>query len=340
MALVFSICRSIRLGSSHPLWLPRSNALSMPTRYWRSVVVSSDGLKAVYPVEEEGATHLEIADLHSGNHRALTDPEPLARALAISPSGRWVAYNGQDGLKRVDTGSGAVERLGRGGGGKAWLDETRLAFSANSEGVKLLDTDVGRITQLVEPTEGETYGQLCAFAGGEWVVYSSRLRFDHPSFWLLSSDNGAASQLLERAQSAVCVGERYLIFWRDDTAWLTEVDFERQTLASAAIPLDLRAQLPRGGGGPALDVGGGTLVYRSSGAVGPFRVVAVSPDGQEELPIPADFYKAPLVDPEGEWISLGFWQLPRTVKTCLLPTRKWSAKPLQDRSSRYLLLAF
>jgi serine/threonine-protein kinase len=291
------------------------------------------GRALVFAGARDNRLHLYVRPIDAPEARELPNTED-ARALAISPDGRWVAFwaasPGAPGvIKKVPLAGGPAMTLASGVGlreppwGLTWSDTGRLFFAAQAstlDGIWEVLPD-GSTKAVLRLAEGELQHALpFALPGGNTLLYTVR---KHSWSWggeqvvALTLATGARKVILNDAIDARYVPTGHLLFLRMGALYAVPFDPVRlEVIGKEAPVLDPVAQaLTTGASGNQTGAGqfavspSGALAYVQSPIV-PWRearIVALDRRGQVmQFEAPArSFSNGVRVSPDGKRIAVG-----------------------------------
>ncbi len=163
-------------GSRRELvWVSRDGQVSPVDPEWRGEIgarptLSPDGLRVALALGQPGTRQLFVKQLDQGPLQRVTTQ---ASAPTWSPDGKFLAYTGPSGLRRVPSdGSGPPERVTTAGGSPEYSrDGTWLVFQRAADIVGLRTGGDTTPVVLVSDPDGQSAPALSP--DGRWIAYTS-----------------------------------------------------------------------------------------------------------------------------------------------------------------------
>ena len=267
---------------------------------FNDIAITPDGGRIVYAVEQPGTLQLHVRALDQVSGRPIENSQGAAELIAMSPRGDRIAFFADVSLRVIPLGGGASTTLTRIRGniaGATWLDEDTIVYAQTGSGrAGLLRVSASGGTPVSiaspDPQKNEReYRYPHVLPDGESVVFTIlpvKGGIAAARIAVRSLRTGAQSDLLEGATDAIYVATGHLVFGRN--GGLSAVRFDPDKLAVTGRPVPLVENVVTTGAGDAaysvsLD---GTLVYLPGRSDPPRRLIRVTPDGKQVVPIESD----------------------------------------------------
>jgi Tol biopolymer transport system component len=208
------------------------------------VAVSPDGRTIVYRARRNGVVQLFRRGLQDA------DPVPIAgtdngTSPFFSPDGRWLGFDSDGVLKRLEFTGGPPVIICDAPGGvtAAWRPDDTIVFATNTSRVlQAVPASGGQPAALtaLDSTRGDTLHLLPqVLPDGRstlFTIVSGASR--HVAVRL---DSGEVRVLVEGTNGRY-MQSGHLVFWRDGSLWATRFDPRRLAVAGAAVPMPLDIQ--------------------------------------------------------------------------------------------------
>jgi serine/threonine protein kinase/Tol biopolymer transport system component len=204
-------------------------------------VISPDGTRLVYGGYRGSEGYkLWLHSLETGVAQPLTPVDPAGIWIAWSPDGRYILFQGDSKLKKVDIGGGVAQSL---------APVTRLAgVTCNSKGDVLFARDasdglsrislaggpVTPVTQLDSSRHEVAHSFPRFLPDGRHFLFLVRTTTGEDGIWVGSLDSAERKQLFPSVAPAVYVAPGYVLFLRDQN--LLAQKFDAGTLRTDGDP--------------------------------------------------------------------------------------------------------
>ena len=283
------------------------------------IAISPDRRNLAYVAQRDGVKQLYVRPLDQLEARLLPSTES-ANLPFFSPSGEWIAYYGNQEIKRIRVSGGAPQTLITTTGfyGGTWATDDTIVFSSQ-------DTNRARSLFRIPATGSATKQDLMASASGErleWPIVLPSGR--HVVFTLstaagvestgriaaLSLETGEHEVLIDRGYNARYVPTGHLVFVRENDLWAVPFDPEEVKTTGPEVRVQADIEIDSNSRGIAAYTFSedGLLVYLpASGTVDllPLDFVWVTRDGTEQpTRLPTRPYGVFQISPEGQRVAL------------------------------------
>jgi serine/threonine protein kinase len=252
LATMFATVQSVRLwrqASMLPMAPERRLEINTPgtpegtlgePSYPRSLALSPDGLKIVFPVTFEGRSQLWLRSLDSVTSRPLAGTD-LAVLPFWSPDSRTVGFFADGRLKRIDIDGGTIQTLanapfGRGG---AWNHDGTILFAPLFSGpiFRIRDTggEAAALTQLERPQKDHRLPQF--LPDGRRFIYHATDPAETSGVYISHLDGSMTSRLLDAEMALIHRDTGQLLFLRQGTLFAQPFDPDGSALTGTPSPM-------------------------------------------------------------------------------------------------------
>jgi serine/threonine-protein kinase len=282
--------------------LPPDHRIAVPSFNGFPLAVSPDGRALAYVGELRAGTQLYVRELESFTSRALSGTEG-ARQPFFSPDGQWVGYFARNRVHRVRVSGGApvpvadVEGVPAGG---AWGPDDRIVFATDTT-LWWVGIEGGAAERVPLPVSGVvSWPRLLPASAGGWSSPSVLVSIG-PELYAVSVPDGEAQPLGVSASGHGLYVQGYLVYTETTLGVARAVPFDVASLQPTGSTVSVAEDIFRPNFTDATLMAlssTGTLVYVSGTSArrlvlvdrtgretvlpfepGPYRSVAVSPDG-------------------------------------------------------------
>jgi serine/threonine-protein kinase len=281
------------------------------------IAISRDGrVVALVVIDSSGRRRIMVRALDDPALVAVPGTEGANSSVAISPDGRWLAFDTPDGRVRrvrVEGGPSTVLAERSYNSALSWGSDGWIYYSAGTGAdaglwrVRESGGGAERLTRLDPARREFAHWAAGPLPGGRALLFASytvpveRSRID-----ALDLETKRRVPLVEDAMQPSYV-DGHLLFVRGTTLFAVPFDAERLALTGEAVPVlqELAASATDGSGGYAVSHTG-TLVYlRRAEWAAPSRVLWVGRDGTEQGVVAQDArWSEPRLSPDGRRIAL------------------------------------
>jgi serine/threonine-protein kinase len=306
------------------IWSLRPKAASTPLRFSiasadanssiDAVAMSPDGSQIVYAMKKR----LYLRPLSEAEARPIPGSEFRGYVGAypdFSPDGRWIVFidaaSFEDVIvKKIAPSGGTPETIYRGlfPSGLNW-GESGIVFW-NERGLSRVSPNGGKPELLLSQTDVRNLGRPEVLPGGEVVLFAQYAgTADFASKLVAQSlKSGERKTIVERGGDARYLPTGHLVYGSLGTLTAAAFDAARLEVSSELVPILEGVRVDGITGTPQYDVSNtGSLTYLA----GPISagieatLALVDRKGVNSLGLPADFYRAPRVSPDGKRIVYG-----------------------------------
>jgi Tol biopolymer transport system component len=304
--------------------LPRGDV--PPTSYQPAVTITPDGGTVLYRAQRDGLTRVYARALDSVTPVAVPGTEH-ATGLAVSPDGRWLAFDANGVLTRVPLAGGAALRIADAPGGATatWAPDDTIIFATNTSRVLQRVPASGGVPQALttlDAARGDTLHLLPqALPDGRTVLFTVAAGARQ---WLaaLRLDTRAV-RLLGPGTHARYVGDGTVLFVRGGSLWRASFDLETLALGEPAQPVADGVAATDGTVYHYDVAADGTIVYLPGDMVRPLQRLAwVDRDGRlTPLPLEPRAFGRAVVAPDGQRLAVAITEGDNTDVWVAEPSR-------------------
>ena len=202
-----------------------------------ALAISPDGRALVF-ASKNG---LMLRRLDSRSVTALTSS--YSAQAFFSPDGRWVAYIGDGGLRKVAVDGGSpvtlVEHFPGRFGFADWTDRGSIVFASDGP-LYRVSADGGGTPEAVTTANDEFHAFPAAVRGRNAVLFTVTGPGGQPRVELLDLDSHERTVLVENARLPRYVASGHLLFQRDDGVFVAPVDKKTLKVTGPVVPLKER----------------------------------------------------------------------------------------------------
>ena len=266
------------------------------------VAISPDGRTLVY----SGADQLYRRDMAQLDWQPIPATENAVDPL-FSPDGQWLAFEDDDGLKRVSVNGGPAATIVQGTvRGATWAPDDTIVFGQPATGLFRVSAAGGVPEPLTTLEEGEGLHQPSdTLPTGEAVLFTNRLATDQVA--VVSLVSGDRWNLLAGSNPRY-VATGHIVFVRDDALWAVPFDMNALEVTGRAVPVLEGVRIERNSRYAQFGVtNDGSLFYLPDevGSGQGVLLVWLDRNGQRERTgLPIDNYNRARLSPDGTQVSL------------------------------------
>ena len=257
---------------------------SLATGWGPSAILSPDGSTLAFLAEQGDRTRLFVRGLDQLQATALPGTEDATHPF-FSPDGKWIAFFGQEKLKKVPTVGGAVVTLcdARRGRGGDWGDDGMVVFAPDiNVPLHRVSAEGGTPVPLgTDGDEGGTHRWPQVLPGGRGILFTRDVaqtaeQFEKGEIVVASLKTGPSGQggavsdgravtpkvVVRRAYYGRYVPSGHLVYVQKDRLFAARFDLDRMEVIGQGVPiLDLVGANVGSGGAQISFSSEGTLVY-------------------------------------------------------------------------------
>jgi len=282
-----------------------------------ALAISPDGARLAYVARRAGTTALFVRELDRMDVRALPGTEGAYQPF-FSPDGAWIAFFTATSLKKVSVAGGRVITLA------AVSEPTGGCWSPDGD-ILVADRQGGRLSRVPgsggpsRPTRWQPERRLLdpQLLPGDWLLHGATdrtlslvslrtgRRYVLTRGGVVPRDSASLSDLLYGRNAEYLQSGHIAYVTGDGVLVVLPFDLEHLRIQDPPVPLMSRIRLEAAEGGAQLAVSrGGTFVYAPGANLRRSRFVWVdhATGTVDTLPLPADYYGAFELSPDGDRI--------------------------------------
>jgi serine/threonine-protein kinase len=269
------------------------------------VGVSRDGTTLVYRAARGGTLRLFVRRLDQLEATIVGDPSP-GEAPFFSYDGQWIAYLGNNALKKVPVTGGPAETITmvtdpfRGGD---WGEDGNVVLAGST--LWMVPSTGGVVTTFATAPAGRRFWFPQRISGGRAILYTvSAQRPDAGDIEVLDIASKTSRKLVQGVAGRV-LPTGHLVFLRNGSLWAVRFDESTLQVQGTPVPVQEAVRVEGGGAVQFAVAGDGTLMYIPGTQSGASQLVWIDRTGKEEvLNVPPRPYFSLRLDPTSTQVAL------------------------------------